>query len=224
MDKHYKVDMYHNEIWSLARAGEVNPASTPLHYIENHNAECSYAELAVEYEAAIDLLMHTAAQSPNVKKFDAVVVGLVRQELELKLKSALENISILEGGGLELKITQTHNLCLLLQNLVSWLERNKLDFDQDLRWLSTQKLVECLQEIDPRGDLFRFGLSKAVNGKRFKSYDRVRIQYLSFKIMRKDALDFITHWGAVPLRRHIRKEMQWEQDQFFDEQNFPRRY
>ena len=210
---------FHHEIWTgPTPQSEAHRAA--IYYVENHNGQCSYSELATDFEMAA-LLAIDQYEKDNLGNWTAPIAHLVRQTIELLLKAMLETVKA-KGSPPNAALTYSHDLNQIWQHCRGWLKINGYKFEDDARLASTEWLIEAFHQIDPSGDLFRFGISnKDAFGKQ-KSYDRVGLRMEILVPDFKAAVGFLSHWEAVPFRELIAAEMGWSEDPYFDKDDFPR--
>lgn len=82
---------FHYEIWRGPQA-EFGSEPKAIYYVENHNGQCGYSELAGDFEMATHAMLNTYRES-QLGNWIAPVAHLARQTLELSLKSLVSNIS-----------------------------------------------------------------------------------------------------------------------------------
>ena len=210
---------FHHEIWTGLTTESAETVSG-IYYVENHNGQCSYAELALDFQMAANLVIE-ACQRDGSGNWTAPISHLVRQTLELRLKALLELIGQ-KGGEIGTKLIRSHDLKAIWTHCSNWLGQSGCRFREDARLAQTERLIEAFHAIDPSGDLFRFGISNQTAFGKQKSYDRVglRTEILVSDFAASDA--FLQHWEAVLLREIIAIEMKWDEDPFFDPNNFPK--
>jgi hypothetical protein len=210
---------FHHEIWTGPTTESAETVSG-IYYVENHNGQCSYAELALDFQMAANLVIE-ACQRNGLGNWTAPISHLVRQTLELRLKALLELIGQ-KGGEIGTRLIRSHDLKAIWTHCSNWLGQSGYRFREDARLAQTERLVEAFHAIDPSGDLFRFGISNQTAFGKQKSYDRVglRMEIFVSDFAASDA--FLQHWEAVLLREIIAIEMEWDEDPFFDPNNFPK--
>lgn len=216
-----KVDQrFYFEIWS-GRSDEMNARSPSIYYCENHNGDLDYGLAETDFRMAADALIAIHRQDPHLGNWVAPILHLVRQTLELSLKSLLEIIDR------KLKATEksfrfSHDLQKLWDQGRSWLVQNGYQIELDARLPNTDRLIENMHAIDPSGDLFRFGTSMQSAFGRQKSSDRVG--FVPDELFREfeSACGCLSHWGGVVMREIIQEEQGWMEDPFFDKNDFPR--
>lgn len=191
-----------------------------IYYVENHNAPCSYGELATDFSMAAQTLIQTYRET-ELGNWMAPVAHMVRQTLELRLKACLTSI-IERDREANAKLLGRHDVLALWQQVLRWLTENGFRINEDTRLTRTAHLIEAFHAIDPSGDLFRFGISYRTAFDMRKSYDRVGI---NLPVLDKDfeaADGLLSHWDAAVFRIAISEEMGWAEDPFFDADSFPR--
>jgi hypothetical protein len=210
---------FHHEIWS-GPTPESADTTSGIYYVENHNGQCSYAELALDFKMAADLTIQEYRQT-QLGNWTAPVAHLVRQTVELRLKALLDTI-VRKGGPADPKLAYSHDLEGIWERCHDWLAASGYKFRDDARMTRTVRLIEALHAIDPSGDLFRFGISNQTAFGKQKSYDRVGLR-MNILVPDFEAADgFLSHWEAVLLREIIAVEMGWETDPYFDAGDFPK--
>ena len=187
--------------------------------MENHNGQCSYAELAVDFQMATDLVIESYQKS-GLGNWIAPLAHLMRQTLELRLKALFDMVGK-KDGKIETKLLYSHDLKAIWTHSRDWLDQSGYRFREDARLNQTERLIEAFHAIDPSGDLFRFGISNQTAFGKQKSYDRVgfRMEILMPDFAASDG--FLRHWAAVLSREIMAIEMNWEKDPFFDADDFP---
>jgi hypothetical protein len=210
---------FHHEIWTGPATESLDTVSG-IYYVENHNSQCSYAELALDFQMAANLVINEFQRS-ELGNWTAPISHLVRQTLELRLKALLEMIGQ-KGGDIGAKLIYSHDLKAIWTHCSNWLGQSGYRFREDARLAQTERLIEAFHAIDPSGDLFRFGISNQTAFGKQKSYDRVglRIEIFVSDFAASDA--FLQHWEAVLLREIMAAEMKWDEDPFFDPHDFPK--
>lgn len=211
---------FHYEIWS-GPTKEHRARVAGIYYVENHNGQCGYAELAFDFKFAADLAISEYRQS-GLANWTAPVAHLVRQTIELQLKSLLQT-TVWKGNEVGQALLDTHDLKGIWKNARDWLVSNGYRIQEDARLDTTEWFITAFHEIDPSGDLFRFGISKRSAFGKQKSYDRIGIRLATFVPEFETTYGCLDHWEAVPMREIIGKEMGWETDPFFDANDFPRK-
>jgi len=210
---------FHHEI-SSGPSQEYLSQNPSIGYVENHNADWDYGLAADDYKMATDALIAAQQRDPNLDNWTSPICHLIRQTMELQLKSLLQMIgwkTDIEPAG----ILFTHNLDSLWKDGKNWLVKNGYSIENDLRLNFVDRLIANLHSIDPSGDLFRFGTSRYHAFGRSKTYDRVGYnQELLF-----DEFDLahqcVSHWTTVVMREIIAKEEGWTTDPFFDPNDYP---
>jgi len=198
----------------LARAPSIS-------YCENHNGDLDYGLAQTDFRMAADALIAVQREQPHISNWIAPFLHLIRQTVELSLKSLLQNIDW------KLKVTEksfkfSHDLEKLWKQGRGWLVNNGYDIERDARLADTDNLVENLHAIDPTGDLFRFGTSKQEAFGRQKSSDRVGFNPTDLFREFGSACECLGHWSAVVMREIIQEEQGWKEDPFFDRDDYPR--
>lgn len=191
-----------------------------IYYVENHNAQCGYSDLALDFSIAAEALIEAYRES-GLGNWMAPVAHMVRQTLELRLKALLESIYD-RDKAVNSKLLGRHNLMAIWDEAYGWLMKEGFRINEDTRLHRTIHLLNSFDAIDPSGDLFRFGISRRTAFKKQKSYDRVGI---NIEIMTNDfkaAEGLLSHWNATVFRIAIAQEMGWERDPYFDADDFPR--
>ncbi|WP_146181429.1 hypothetical protein [Aeromonas sp. HMWF016] len=92
---------------------------------------------------------------------------------------------------------------------------NGYKLNDDARLEMTNNIITAYHEIDPSGDLFRFGISRKVAFNKQKSSDRVGISLDDFENELKSAQSLLRHWEAVVFRERVNIEMGLENDPYF---------
>jgi hypothetical protein len=210
---------FHFEIWR-GPSQSFGEEPKAIYYVENHNGQCSYGELALDFQIAAKALLETYQQQ-QIGNWMAPVAHMIRQTLELRLKALLTSI-VERDSAVSKKPLGQHNLLSLWEGSFNWLISNGYKIDEDARLARTIHLLRAFDAIDPSGDLFRFGLSRKTAFNKQKSYDRVGI---NCDIMERDfdaADGLLSHWDAVIFRIAISEEMGWVSDPYFDADDFPK--
>lgn len=213
-------EKYHYEIWSGPSEAYAK-AQPSISYVENHNAEWDYGLAAFDFKMAADALIAHQKRDPHLGNWTAPICHLVRQTIELQLKSLLQMISWKHNKD-QKELAFTHNVERLWADGKEWLVGNGYPIATDSRLTDLDRLVANLHSIDPAGDLFRFGTSKFHAFGRAKTYDRVGYdQDILFSEFER-AYQCAKHWSSVVMREIIMKEEGWNEDPFFDPDDFPR--
>lgn len=210
---------HHFEIWTGPSTEFVEKA--PIYYVENHNGQCGYADLATDFEMTLALVFD-AHRLDGLGNWTSQIAHLARQVLELRLKALFEQIA-LEDSRVQSKPLKAHDLSALWRGSRSWLIGAAYPVETDARLATTDLLVQAFHAVDPRGDLFRFGMSRQGAYGRFKSYDRVGIIVERLENDFAAANGFLSHWETTLWRGRFAKEEGWNGDPFFDANDFPRR-
>ncbi|MBD8875123.1 hypothetical protein [Roseibium polysiphoniae] len=211
---------FHYEIWS-GPSKEHEAQKPSISYVENHNADWDYGLASDDYKLATDALIAEQLSNPHLGNWTAPICHLIRQTMELQLKSLLQMIAW-KTGAAENNLTFTHDLGSLWSRGRSFLIENGYAIADDKRLKFADRLVENLHAIDPAGDLFRFGTSKHQAFGKLKTYDRVGYdQGLLFTEFDR-AHSCLAHWTSVIMRQMIAEEEGWTEDPYFDADDFPR--
>lgn len=210
---------HHFEIWAGPNPDFVGKA--PVYYVENHNGQCSYAELATDFEMTLALVFD-AHRHDGLGNWTSQIAHLVRQVLELRLKALFEQIT-LEDSTIRSKLLKVHDLSALWSGSRNWLIAAGYSVETDARLAATDLLVQAFHAVDPRGDLFRFGMSRQGAFSRLKSYDRVGVDADRLEADFAAADGFMRHWETVLRRARLAEKEGWKEDRFFDADAFPRR-
>lgn len=211
---------FHHEIWT-GPTPESELHNSAIYYVENHNGQCSYSELATDFEMAA-LLAIEQLERDHLGNWTAPIAHLVRQTIELLLKAMLETIKA-KGYPPSPTLAFSHDLKQIWLHCRDWLKAKGYQFEDDARLERTEWLIEAFHQIDPSGDLFRFGISNNAAFGKQKSYDRVGLRMEILVPDFRAAIDFLRHWEAVPFRELMADEMGWSEDPFFNKGDFPRR-
>lgn len=210
---------FHYEIWRGPGAS-FGDEPKAIYYVENHNAQCGYGDLATDFEIAAKALLATYRENA-LGNWVAPVAHMVRQTLELRLKALLD--SILErDASVDKKVLGRHDLMAIWNEAYHWLTDQGFRINEDARLPRTVHLLSAYDAIDPTGDLFRFGMSRQSAFNKQRSYDRVGI---ITPVMIEDfdaATGLLSHWDAVVFRMKMREEMGWDKDPYFDADDFPK--
>lgn len=211
---------YHYEIWSGPSSAFGNNEKS-IYYVENHNAQCGYAELALDFGYALDALIEQAKKT-NLGNWTAPIAHMSRQLIELQLKALMEEIKS-HDSSLNIAPLGGHSLEGVWNPCRNWLIKHDYRLLDDSRLEMTDQLILAFHEIDPLGDLFRFGISRKTAFKKQKSYDRVGIELKLFEQELYALRGLVNHWEAVLFRETIKLEMGWDKDPHFDPDNFPKK-
>lgn len=208
------------EIWKGPSAEFCQQAKS-IYYVENHNGQCGYSELALDFSFAVNALIKQYRGS-RVGNWIAPVAHVARQLVELRLKALMESI-----GARDVDFDMTplgrHDLEAIWVGCRKWLMAQGYRLVDDARFEMTEQLISAFHGIDPAGDLFRFGISKRTAFDKRKSYDRVGIDLDRFEL-ELTALDgFLGHWEGTVFREKLKVEMGWDKDPYFDPDDFPKR-
>lgn len=159
---------FHYEIWSgpLPEFGEQRKA---ISYVENHNAACGYAELAFDFSYAANLLIEQYRKT-GLGNWMAPVAHISRQVIELHLKALMDSIKVLDDS-FDTGPLGSHNLESIWSACRTWLVSRSYKLQKDARLEMTERLISAFHEIDPSGDLFRFGVSRRT------AFNKPRIQF-----------------------------------------------
>lgn len=211
---------FHYEIWK-GPSVEFGGKRKSISYVENHNASCGYTELALDFSYAATALIEQYRKT-GFGNWMAPVAHISRQLIELRLKALMTSIGDLDGsfntgslGG--------HNLESIWSGCLAWLMRNGYKTREDARLEVAEHLISAFHEIDPSGDLFRFGVSRKTAFDKQKSYDRVGMEIELFGPELKATDEFLHHWEAVVFREGMKREMGWATDPLFDADDFPKK-
>lgn len=210
---------FHFEIWQ-------GPSTTfgdepkAIYYVENHNGQCSYGELALDFQMAATALLETYRKE-QLGNWMAPVAHMIRQTLELRLKALLSSI-LARDVAVDKKPLGQHGLLALWGVAYIWLLANGFAIDRDARLASTLHLVSAYDAIDPSGDLFRFGMSRKMAFEKRKSYDRVGINSEIMAQEFADADGLLSHWEAAVFRLTMAEKHGWTTDPYFDVDDFPK--
>lgn len=210
---------FHFEIWR-GPTKSFGDEPKAIYYVENHNAQCGYAEVALDFSIAANSLLEKYERE-SLGNWMGPTAHLIRQTLELKLKALLQAVIALDSS-VNSKPLATHRLLDIWDPSYAWIASNSLPIEQDLRLPQTLHLLQCYDSIDPTGDLFRFGQSRQSWFGRPKSYDRVGIE---IDVMKDDfaaAEGLLDHWESVASRSAMSQEMGWEKDPYFNPNDFPK--
>jgi hypothetical protein len=211
---------FHYEIWRGPSA-EFGSTRKSISYVENHNAPCGYAELALDFSYAATALLEQY-RATGFGNWMAPVAHISRQLIELRLKALMTSIGALDDS-FNTSPLGGHNLEAIWSSCLAWLVGKGYKVREDARLNVSENLVSAFHEIDPSGDLFRFGVSRRTAFDKLKSYDRVGIEVELFGPELKATDEFLHHWEAVVFRESMKREMGWENDPYFDADDFPKR-
>jgi len=211
---------FHYEIWK-GPSEKFGQEAKSIYYVENHNAQCGYAELAFDFSFAAEVLIKKYRET-GLGNWMAPVAHVSRQLVELYLKALMATIKI-RDSAFDAGPLGGHNLESLWMACRNWLIDHGYRLFEDARLEMTERLISAFHEIDPSGDLFRFGISKRTAFDKQKSYDRVGIVLESFERELKALQGLLHHWEATLIREKIKIEMGWEEDPYFNPDDFPRR-
>ncbi len=210
---------FHYEIWKGPSA-EFGAHRKSIYYVENHNAQCGYAELALDFSHAATVLIEQY-RATGYGNWMAPVAHISRQLIELHLKALMTSIGDLDSS-FNTEPLNSHNLELIWPTCLAWLTSKGYRIKEDARLKIAEHLISAFHEIDPTGDLFRFGVSRKTAFNKQKSYDRVGIEIDLFEPELKATEGLLNHWKAVVFRESIKREMGWDKDPHFDANDFPR--
>jgi hypothetical protein len=90
-------DRFYFEIWS-GETKALKAAKPSITYCENHNAEFDYGLAATDFRIAADALIEQQRLDPHLGNWTAPVLHIIRQTLELTLKSLIETIGWKTGA------------------------------------------------------------------------------------------------------------------------------
>ena len=161
----------HFEIWA-GEGDALKPAPPCVSYCENHNADFDYGLAALDFKVATEALINHQRSDPHMGNWTAPILHMIRQTLELILKSLIESIGW-KCGSERCRVKFVNDLGELWAHRRTWLIENGYSIRSDARLAVTDKLIENIHAIDPTGDLFRFGTSRKKAFGRNKSSDRV---------------------------------------------------
>ncbi len=210
---------FHHEIWT-GRPEAQSERTPSIYYVENHNGQCGYGELAGDFKMAADLAI-AQLRYDGLANWTAPIGHLVRQTVELRLKALLETAATSNDMAAK-KALSSHNLPAIWDQCRRVLEARGYKFKEDARMATAEWFIATLDGIDPSGDLFRFGISNRTAFGKQKSYDRVGIRLDEMVAEFEQTAAFLYHWEIVPLREQIAKEEGWDNDPYFDPDDFPR--
>lgn len=209
---------FHHEIWKGPSV--VFDAAAPISYVENHNAPCGYSEVAFDFTFAVDLLLkeYLATRTGN---WVAPVVHLSRQVIELRLKAIMQTIGCLDVSH-DTSALGSHDLMRIWDPCRAWLLANGYPLSTDARLDTAERLIAAFHAIDPAGDLFRFGVARALAFGRQKSVDRVGIEAEAFEREFCETHQLLEHWETAVLKNFVQQKQGLDLP-FFDADNFPKR-
>ena len=210
---------FHFDIWR-GPGPSFGDEPKAIYYVENHNGQCCYGELALDFQMAATALLETY-RSEQLGNWMAPVALMIRQTLELRLKALLSSITVRDPSVDKNPLGQ-HDLLRLWGVVNIWLRANGFPIDRDVRLSPTLHLLNAYDAIDPSGDLFRFGMSRKMAFEKQKSYDRVGI---NCEVMAKEFADadgFLRHWDAAVFRLSMADEHGWATDPYFERDDFPK--
>jgi len=210
---------FHFDIWN-GPSKSFGDEPTAIYYVENHNGQCSYGELANDFHIAASALLETYRRE-HLANWMAPVAHMIRQTLELRLKALLSSI-VERDAAVNSKPLAHHGLLDLWETSYRWLQANAFRIDQDARLSRTTHLLRAYDAVDPTGDLFRFGISRMTAFNKQKSYDRVGIEPEIMSLDFDEANGLLSHWDAVVFRISIGEDVGWECDPHFDADDFPK--
>jgi|OM-RGC.v1.012926328 hypothetical protein len=214
-------ERFHFEICSGPK--EALKATKPsISYCENHNADFDYGLAALDFKLAALVLIERQRKDRHLSNWTAPVLHMIRQTLELTLKSLIETIGWRVGAKFQ-TVKFKHDLRDLWKQGRDWLIENGYPIDNDARLAATDRIIENMHAIDPTGDLFRFGTSRQRAFGRNKSSDRVGYQQDQLFAEFEQASEFLDHWCGVVMREIIQAEQGWEKDPFFDREDYPKK-
>lgn len=199
----------------------VEDRAPSIYYCENHNADFDYGLAALDFQMAAEAIIAIQREQPLMGNWSAPLLHLVRQTLELKLKSLLEIIRQ-KTVDVTPSIKFDHDLRNLWERGRSWLIKNGYNIEYDRRLSETDRIIENMHFIDPTGDLFRFGTSRLEAFGRQKSSDRVGFDQDTLFKEFESACGCLDHWSGVVMRELIQAEQGWEKDPYFDKDAFPK--
>ena len=210
---------FHYDIWK-GPSLEYEKSHKSIFYVENHNTSCGYSELAIDFGMAADELIEQYRIS-GIANWIAPVAHISRQVIELHLKALMHSINTFDKN-FDAAPLNSHDLEKIWLACRDWLISYGYKINNDARLEMTNNIITAYHEIDPSGDLFRFGISRKIAFNKQKSYDRVGIFLENFEKEFKSAQCLLRHWEAVVFRECVKIEMGWENDPYFDPDNFPR--
>lgn len=210
---------FHFEIWK-GPGPSFGDEPKAIYYVENHNGQCSYGELALDFQMAATALLETY-RNERLGNWMAPVAHMIRQTLELRLKALLSSIMVRDPAVDNRPLGQ-HDLLRLWDAAYTWLKSNGFAIDSDARLSPTLHLISAYDAIDPSGDLFRFGMSRKTAFAKQKSYDRVGINCDVMAREFADADGLLRHWDAAVFRLTMAEENGWTTDPYFEVDDFPK--
>jgi len=213
-------ERFYFEIWS-GPTNVLKATGPSVSYCENHNADFDYGLAALDFKIAAVALIDCQRVDPHMSNWTAPVLHVIRQTLELTLKSLIETIGW-KIGAEKGTIKFVHNLESLWTQGRTWLIDNGYSIENDARLAVTDKLLGNMHAIDPTGDLFRFGTSRKEAFGRNKSSDRVGYKQDQLFDEFEQVCACLDHWCSVVMREMIQAEQGWEKDPFFDRENYPK--
>lgn len=211
---------FHFEIWS-GETDVLRATAPSILYCENHNADFDYGLAALDFKIAAEALINRQRNDPHMGNWTAPILHMIRQTLELTLKSLIETIGWRTGAE-QGTVKFMHNLDKLWVQGRTWLIKNGYSIESDARLPMTDKLIENMHAIDPTGDLFRFGTSRKEAFGRNKSSDRVGYEQNQLFDEFEQACACLDHWCGVVVREVIQTEEGWDDDPHFDRDDFPK--
>ena len=211
---------FHYEIWA-GPSPEFGQPRKSISYVENHNSHCGYAELAFDFRYAVELLIEQYKHS-RFGNWVAPIAHLSRQLIELYLKALMEAVKACDAS-LDSKPLGYHNLNDIWIPCRNWLMEKGYKLPEDARLEMTEQLISAFHEIDPSGDLFRFGVSRKTAFGKQKSYDRVGIEIESFEQELNALVGLLNHWEVTLFRGSLKAEMGWDKDPHFNQDDFPKK-
>ncbi|MDE3823150.1 hypothetical protein I7F13_12485 [Sinorhizobium meliloti] len=201
-------ERFYFEIWT-GSSSALEQRGPSVYYCENHNGDSDYGLAATDFQMAADALIAVQREQPHKGNWSAPLLHLIRQTLELKLKSLLETVRW-KSGGMDNSVAFDHNLERLWSSGRSWLVEMGYSIEQDARLADTDRLIENMHAIDPTGDLFRFGTSRMKAFGRQKSSDRVGFNHDDLVREFERTCGCLDHWSGVIMREIILAEEGWE--------------
>lgn len=213
-------ERFHFEIWS-GPTEALKTTNPSVSYCENHNADFDYGLAALDFKLSALALMARQREDPHLSNWTAPVLHMIRQTLELTLKSLNETIGWKVGAKTG-KVQFKHDLRDLWNQGRDWLIENGYPIDNDARLAATNGIIENMHAIDPTGDLFRFGTSRKKAFGRYKSSDRAGYRQDQLFEEVEQAFEFLDHWCGVVMREIIQVEQGRERDPFFDREDYPK--
>ena len=213
-------ERFYFEIWN-GPTEAFKVTSPSVSYCENHNADFDYGLAALDFKIAAQALIERQREDQNMSNWTAPVLHMIRQTIELTLKSLIETIRWKVGTEAS-AVKFVHDLELLWSQGRGWLVDHGYSIQNDARLVATDRIIENLHAIDPTGDLFRFGTSRKKAFGRNKSSDRVGYNQGQLFEEFEQACACLDHWCGVVIREIIQLEQGWEEDPFFDRDNYPK--